>query len=219
MKKIIFIVLIVLAIGFVAYYFFYFRSKPSIISSSPSPTSQASPSTSPFTAPISSPQPQFVEPVKDFKTRVTKKPFGLYITPQNSPVQPERFIGYHTGADAEYEDVTADVPVYAIADGEVIYSNRVSGYGGVFILKIDIDDTSHSALYGHIRPSTLPEIGKTYKKNEQIAVLGTGYSTETDGERRHLHLGILSNDRIDVKGYVSSQSALSGWIDPLSLSF
>ena len=36
--------------------------------------------------------------------RITKKPFGIFITTQNSPVQPERFSGYHTGVDVEYKD-------------------------------------------------------------------------------------------------------------------
>lgn len=216
MKKIIFVILILLAISLVAYYFVYFRNKPSIIKSLASPSPSISASATAITSLSSTPQSQFAEPVKDFNARVTKKPFGIYITPQNSPVQPERFSGYHTGADAEYEDITADVPVYAIGDGTITYSQWTSGYGGCFILKIDINGSPHSVLYGHIRPLTLPSVGQTYKKGEQIAVLGTGYSTETDGERRHLHLGILSNDRIDVKGYVSAQSQLSGWLDPLS---
>ncbi len=212
MKKIIFVILIILAIGLVIYYFFYFRNKNSTITSSipPSPAIVISPSSSP--TPIS----QLAEPIKDFKARVTKKPFGIYITPQNSPVQPERFIGYHTGADAEYDEIAADVPVYAIADGVITYSQWTSGYGGCLILKVDIGGLPHSILYGHIRPSTLPNVGQQFKKGDQIAVLGTSYSSETDGERRHLHLGILSDDRIDVKGYMSTQNQLSGWIDPLS---
>jgi len=213
MKKIIFVILILLAIGLIAYYFFYFRNKQSsTISSatSPAPSVTISPSI------IPSPQSQLAEPVKDFKARVTKKPFGIYVTPQNSPVQPERFTGYHTGADAEYGDVTADVAVYAIVDGIITYSKYTSGYGGCFIIKVEINGTPHSVLYGHIRPSTLPSLGQQFKKGDQIAVLGTAYSTETDGERRHLHLGILSDDRIDIKGYVSSKFQLSGWLDPLS---
>ena len=214
MKKIIYTILVLLAIGLIAYYFFYFRNKSTPITSSPSPATSSSIAISPSQTP--SPQSQLFESVKDFKARVTKKPFGIYITPENSPVQPERFSGYHTGADAEYEDINDDVPVYAIADGIITYSQWTSGYGGCFILKIDIDGAPHSVLYGHIRPSTLPSIGQEFEKGEQIAVLGTGYSSETDGERRHLHLGILSNDRIDVKGYASTKSQLSSWLDPLS---
>ncbi len=157
----------------------------------------------------------FIEPVKNFKARVTKKPFGIYVTPKNSPVQPERFTGYHTGTDAEYQDITTDVPVVAIADGTIKLARTASGYGGVIIEETKIDNVAHSVLYGHIRPSSLPKIDQTVKAGQQIGLLGTGYSTETDGERRHLHLAILSNNRIDLLGYVQQKAELSNWIDPL----
>lgn len=201
MRKILLIIFAIVLLGAIYAGIKLYQSKPK--DSSPTPT----------IAPNAS---ALAQPVADFKARVTKKPFGIYITPQDSPVQPERFSGFHTGADAEYGDVAADVPVFAIADGTITYSQWTSGYGGCFILKVDINGSPHSVLYGHIRPSTLPSVGQQFKKGKQIAVLGTAYSTETDGERRHLHLAILSNSRIDVKGYVSSESQLSLWLDPLS---
>lgn len=173
-KKIIFIILVLLAIGLIAYYFFYFRNKQSsTITSATSPSPAISQTISPIISSSPSPIFQLAEPVKDFKARVTKKPFGIYITPENSPIQPERFNGYHTGADAEYGDVTDDVAVFAIADGTITYSQWTSGYGGCFILKVNINGTQHSVLYGHIRPSALPSVGQQFKKDDQIAVLGT----------------------------------------------
>lgn len=164
-------------------------------------------------------------PIADFQQRITKKPFGIYITPQNSPVSPERFSGYHTGTDVEYQDVTVDVPVIAVADGTVVLSRTASGYGGVFIIEIDLDAGpstplgagKHTVLYGHIRPSSLPQLGQKVTKGEPIGLLGTGYSAETSGERRHLHLSVLSDNRIDLLGYVQNKSELSLWIDPVSL--
>ena len=163
--------------------------------------------------PTSTPESTLAEPVAQFKERVTKKLFGIYITPQNSPVQPERFTGYHTGADAEYQDISTDVPVYAVADGTVVLAETASGYGGVFMMEIDLAGIKHTILYGHIRPSSLPSVGQVVKKGDQIGLLGTGYSTETNGERRHLHFAILSDNRIDIKGYVQNQNQLSGWVD------
>lgn len=160
---------------------------------------------------------KIVYPIADFKARITKKPFGIYITPQNSPVSPERFSGYHTGTDIEYQDITTDVPVYAINDGVITLARTASGYGGVIILETEINGQKHSILYGHIRPSSLSKVGSQVKKGEQIGLLGTEYSTETDDERRHLHFAVLSDNRIDLKGYVPNQSELSGWIDPVSL--
>jgi len=157
------------------------------------------------------------DPIADFKSRVTKKPFGIYITPQTSPIQPERFTGYHTGADVEYQDVTADVPVYAVSDGKVVLSETASGYGGVFMIEIQLNGAKHTVLYGHIRPSSLPKVGTQVTKSQQLAVLGTGYSTDTDGERRHLHFAVLADNSLNIKGYVSTKSQLSSWIDPLTL--
>jgi len=209
------VVLVLITAILAAWYYFKFlpeRKTPSI----QTPTATVSVTVSP-SATATPKQSTFADPVVDFRSRVTKKPFGIYITRQNSPVQPERFTGYHTGADAEYEDVTDDVPVYAIADGKVVLSQTASGYGGVFMISLELNGTTHTALYGHIRPSSLPKKGMEFEKGDPLALLGTGYSSETDGERRHLHFAVLSNDRVDIKGYVQSESDLSGWIDPLTL--
>jgi len=57
----------------------------------------------------------FQPPLDRAAERVSKKPFGIFITPQNSPVQPEKFRGYHTGADFEIfsDELDANVPVTA----------------------------------------------------------------------------------------------------------
>jgi len=162
------------------------------------------------------PKSNLTEPVADFRARVTKKPFGIYINPQNSTISPERFTGYHTGADAEYQDISADVPVFAVTDGTVVLSRTASGYGGVIMLEITLDSAKHTVLYGHIRPSSLPKVGQKVTKGDQIALLGTGYSTETDNERRHLHFAILADKSLNIKGYVSTKSQLSAWLDPLN---
>jgi len=158
---------------------------------------------------------QFAEPVAGFKQRITKKFFGTYITPQNSPVSPEKFKGFHTGVDAEYEDVKTDVKVSAIADGEVVSSRIASGYGGVLVIRHTIDGQIMYGVYGHLRADSMIKSGEVVTKGQQIAVLGTGYSQETDGERRHLHLGIAKNNTI--KGYVNTKEELNNWLDPLEL--
>lgn len=163
-------------------------------------------------------QSQFALPIANFKEGQTKKVFGQYITPQNSPVQPEKFTGYHTGVDIEQAQDNTDVPVYSIADGEVRFVNSVDGYGGVIIIEYQINNETMTALYGHIRLSSASiKDGDQVKKGDQIAVLGTGYSSETDGERKHLHFGIHIGNSIDYRGYVQAQSELSGWIDPKNI--
>lgn len=166
---------------------------------------------------LEKPAETFSMPTHEFAERITKKSFGIFVSPQNSPIQPERYTGFHTAVDIEYGDVSGDVPVFAVANGKVVYSNIVNGYGGVFIIEFDYNGAKHNAIYGHIRSSSLPSAGRVVLKGEQIGLLGTGFSAETDGERKHLHFGILSNSRIDLRGYVTTQSQLSGWLDPLLL--
>lgn len=206
-KTLLLVIIVLILLIFPVYSIIKKRSTPAVVNPSPSITNNVTqiPNTLDF-------------PINQFKDRITKKPFGIYITPQNSPVQPERFSGYHTGADVEYKDITDDVPVFAVNDGTITLARTASGYGGVMILETEINGQLHSILYGHIRPSSLPTVGQTFKKGDQIGTLGTGYSTETDGERRHLHFAVLSDNRLDIKGYVPTQADLSAWLDPLSLS-
>lgn len=148
--------------------------------------------------------------------RITKKPFGIFITPQNSPVQPERFSGYHTGTDFEIlpGEENLEVAVFSICDGKIIYRNAVNGYGEVIIQRCVIKGETVTVLYGHISLAKSPaQINAGYKKGDQIAILGKGYSVETGGERKHLHLGIHKGTAIELRGYVQNQSELSGWLD------
>ncbi len=161
---------------------------------------------------------KIVLPIAGFYDRVTKKPFGIYITSKTSPVQPERFSGYHAGADAETTSAeqSIDVPVYSIADGTVMYVNYVSGYGGVVMIQYDVNGETVTALYGHVRSSSVTaKKGDAVTSGQQIAVLGTGYSAETDGERTHLHFALLKGASTNVKGYMPQQSQLSAWYDPV----
>ena len=73
----------------------------------------------------------FGTPINDPLGRVTKKEFGTYVTPTNSPVTPEKFTGYHVGTDFEIMagEEDEDITVEAICDGPVIYKNWTTGYG------------------------------------------------------------------------------------------
>ena len=157
------------------------------------------------------------EPIAEFKQRITKKGFGVYLTPQTSPVPNDRFTGYHTGVDVEYTDTNADVPIYAIADGHIVLARTASGYGGVMMLKFSWQDKEHLALYGHVRLSSVPAVGTFVAKGQQIGVLGKGGTSETGGERHHLHFDVLAGTNQDIRGYVQNKTDLALWLDPLSL--
>ena len=160
------------------------------------------------------------EPIADALTRVTKKPFGIKISPKNSPVNPEKFTGYHTGTDFETfpEEQDSDVQIHAICDGPLLLKKYSTGYGGVAVQKCVVENSDITVIYGHLK---LDSITSKTRDNliagEQIGVLGKGYSTETDGERKHLHLGIHKGTAINILGYVQTESQLDNWIDAMTL--
>jgi murein DD-endopeptidase MepM/ murein hydrolase activator NlpD len=179
-----------------------------------SPTPQATRMNTLTTQP---PKEVFFEPVEGFRERITKKPFGISITPENSPIQPERFRGFHTGADSEFEDVEGDVVVRAVAGGTIVLARRVSGYGGVVVIEHLYQNKKIFALYGHLDPKSIPPINTTVTQGQQIGILGDGGTEETDGERKHLHFGVLNKDEVDLRGYVPEENELVGWMNPLDL--
>lgn len=156
-----------------------------------------------------------VDPIANAANRVTKKPFGIYITPKTSPVQPERFTGYHTGVDFETfpNEQNIDVPFYAICDGKILVKRTASGYGGVFVQSCTLDNQEVTVIYGHVSLKSIAKnVGDTLAAGDKIGNLGHS-PDETDGERKHLHLGIHIGTSINILGYVQKQSDLSGWLD------
>lgn len=167
--------------------------------------------------------PVLVAPISNARARITKKPFGLYVSPKNSPVSSERFTGYHTGVDFETfaNEQTADVPVYAVCTGTLMYTNRVSGYGGVAIELCILNGQPVTVLYGHLDfASIMSSVKDTpLAAGQKLAVLGKGYSTQTDGERKHLHLSIHKGTALELRGYMQNKNDLSAWLDFATLSW
>ena len=156
------------------------------------------------------------QPISNAQSRITKKPFGIFVTPQNSPVSPERFTGYHTGVDFETTpaEQKTDVPIYAMCTGMLRMKKFATGYGGVAVQNCKIDGKDVTIVYGHLRLTSIaPKVGSTMEAGQKIGVLGTGFSKETDGERKHLHLGIHIGTTINIAGYVSNKKLLSQWMD------
>jgi len=167
---------------------------------------------SPTTTPVVK---QVVTPISEASTRVTKKPFGIFITPKTSPVQPERFSGYHSGTDFETtpDEQNSEVPFFAICTGKVLAKRTATGYGGVFVQSCTINNQAVTVIYGHVSLKSISKnIGDSLAQGEQIGNLGHS-PDETDGERKHLHLGIHLGTAINILGYVQKQSDLSAWLD------
>ena len=164
----------------------------------------------------------FPYPISIGKNRITKKTLGTYVTPASSPIQPEKFTGFHTGLDFETfpNEQSIDIPINAVCEGKVLFTGHVNGYGGVMIQSCTYKGEAVTILYGHLRQSTISvKKNDPIKVGDRIAVLGKGFSAETDGERKHLHLGIHTGNSIEYRGYVKNENELSEWIDPFDHNF
>jgi murein DD-endopeptidase MepM/ murein hydrolase activator NlpD len=158
-------------------------------------------------------------PLDNPDKRITKKKFGTYVSPQNSPVQPERFTGFHTAVDFEVfpDEINKDMKVKAACSGEMELSEYAQGYGGVVVESCTINNAPVTVVYGHLKLSSVRfPVGHGINIGEVIGVLGADRSTETDGERKHLHFGIHKGSEVNIRGYVNLKDQLSGWIDPLA---
>lgn len=156
-------------------------------------------------------------PLNKSKERVTKKPFGIFINPMNSPVQPERFSGYHTGVDFEVfpKELDSKIPIYTICEGKLITKRFADGYGGIAIQNCNLNSEVVTIIYGHLNLESITKnIGENFKEKEKIGILGENKSFQTDGERKHLHLGIHKGSDISLLGYVQTKNELKDWIDP-----
>lgn len=159
----------------------------------------------------------FVAPLDRAGERVAKKPFGIFITPQNSPVKPEHFSGYHTGTDFEIfsEELNADVSVHAVCGGEIKMKKSATGYGGVLVEDCMLNNNPITVIYGHLKLASIQKnVGDSLSAGEVLGILGIDKSVETDGERKHLHLGFHSGTSLNILGYVQNKSQLLEWIDP-----
>ena len=148
---------------------------------------------------------------------MTKKSFGIFVTPKDSPVQPEKFRGYHTGSDFEIfpEESKTDVSIRAVCPGTIAVKRSAIGYGGVVVVRCELDGEPVTVVYGHLAlGSVMVDVGESVDKGVVIGILGADRSADTDGERKHLHLGIHRGDVIDIRGYVAEKPMLDQWLDP-----
>lgn len=163
----------------------------------------------------------FLMPLARARERITKKPFGLKISPNDSPISPERFSGYHTGVDFETfpEEASQDIEVRAICSGPLQSVRTAKGYGGVAVQECMLGEETVSIIYGHIRASSVKAKPGTFiLAGDRLGVLGATGSAETDGERKHLHLGMFRGSKPDIRGYVPRKIDLVHWRDPLTIA-
>jgi murein DD-endopeptidase MepM/ murein hydrolase activator NlpD len=186
-------------------------SSADVIAASNKPSDVLPPATIPKTS-----SEKLMYPISNGANRVTKKPFGIYITPRNSPVSPEKFKGFHTGTDFETlpDEQNSDVEITAACTGNVLLKKWATGYGGVLVESCTLDNNPVTIIYGHLNIASINiNVGQTLSAGDKIGNLGKGFSQQTDGERKHLHFGIHKGASINILGYVQNQAGLSGWLD------
>lgn len=160
-------------------------------------------------------------PLSRMEDRTYLLTFGKYITPETTPiVPPESFTGYHAGLDVEiFEDeLNADVLVSAVCDGPVVFAGTINGYGGLLIESCEIGTEAVTILYGHLDVKSVAlKKGDVLSSGERIGILGDDHSSETSGNRKHLHFGIHKGTIIDYKGFVQNEAGLDAYLDPAPL--
>jgi murein DD-endopeptidase MepM/ murein hydrolase activator NlpD len=168
--------------------------------------------------PLAKKQPQLLAPLNFALKRITKKPFGIYITPENSPIKPEKFAGFHTGVDFEIlpGEENQDVSVSAVCAGKLLLKKSATGYGGVAVESCTLNNQDVTIIYGHLKLSSISlKTGEEISAGQTIGILGKAYSTETSGERKHLHLGIHKGSAINLLGYVQNKKLLDNWLNAI----
>lgn len=154
--------------------------------------------------------------------RETPLHFGLHVTPDpaTNPIDPpERFTGFHVATDFEIfaREKNEDIPVRAVCDGDIVFAGFSEGYGGLVTQWCTLDGEDVTVIYGHLAVDSLPEKGTAMKTGQSLGILGAARSTDTDGSRKHLHLGIAKGHSSEVRGYVQSEEELDLFIDPLTV--
>jgi hypothetical protein len=108
-----------------------------------------------------------------------------------------------------------DVAVRAVCSGKLLRKEYATGYGGVAVESCEINNQIITVIYGHLKLASIKaNTGDDLRVGDTLGVLGTAFSAETNGERKHLHLGIHKGSSINILGYVQNKADLSEWIDP-----
>ena len=117
----------------------------------------------------------FIFPIDQGEVRVTKKTFGLKVSPKDSPITPEKFTGYHTGADFETfpSEKDTEVSIRTICTGPLVMKKWATGYGGVVVQTCQLDKEDVTVIYGHLNiASVATTINTQLKTGDIIGILG-----------------------------------------------
>lgn len=163
-----------------------------------------------------------VWPIENGARRATPLHFGMYVTPDpaTNPISPpERFTGYHVATDFEItpDEADKDIAIYAVCTGTGAYAGFANGYGGLIVQQCMLNGEKVDMIYGHLAIASLPEKGTLLTKGQKIGILGAARSTDTDGNRKHLHFGIHKGWDGNYHGYAENKAEIEEFIDPMTV--
>lgn len=107
---------------------------------------------------------------------------------------------YHLGVDVTGSPGSE---IYAPLSGEVIesfYEEGDGNYGGLAVMKHEVNGCAFYSLYGHLNVKSLPKVGSVIEKGEMIGKIGD--FKENGNWFHHVHLQVFTE-----KGYKE------GWIN------
>ena len=128
------------------------------------------------------------------------------------------YLKYHLGEDWNAEsggNTDCGLPVYAVANGTIVYANIATGWGRVLIVRHTLPDGSQvESLYGHL--ASFAKTSGDVVRGDQIGTIGDGSEGGTTYSC-HLHLEIRTavcpNWGQAGPGYSTTPMPV-GWTDP-----
>lgn len=126
-------------------------------------------------------------------------PASAAATSYTYPCNPYRLSGYNFGqyvSGAGYhagQDVcgAAGTPVYAVAEGTVMYSARTPDsyrWGNLIMIQhVNPDGSQVTSLYGHLSADRRVAAGQTVAKGQLIGFVGPGWTSENGNWGAHVH--------------------------------
>lgn len=169
-----------------------------------------------------SPDPGLVDAlgVSSLFVDVHRYPATAFYWPLRSMYQTQAFgawsdspRGYHLAVDLRAK---AGTPIYAVANGIVVYARYVNGYGGLVVIEHKVGSSGVCSLYGHLRSDTLKvQEGWTVGQGRLIGYAGT--KAQNGGWAEHLHFGIRKGPHPGKWAYpgYGSSSAVRQWHNPV----
>lgn len=117
--------------------------------------------------------------------------------------------GYHTGEDV-CQGGGAGTPVYATANGRVVYSARTPDsyrWGNLVLIEhTNGDGTTVVSLYGHMGNNRQVAAGQAVVKGQLIGFIGPGWTLENGNWGAHIHFSIRAG------GYGAATGTYAPWV-------